>query len=257
MKMRVRAILELVLTMTLGLRLALAGSPGQTEAEGALSRHDWAAALPLCQQVEEYEKGNKETWAAWRDKVAECKKHLTGQQIEQLSWTPGKPPPGTAATLPARKEHAAPTAGEVRSMGIKELGNFPYDPEKGGGVPADVQKLSGMKVRLWGFMIALQQTDKITDFALVPSLTGCCYGQPPGVEHTITIHLPKDQPTAFTREAIAVEGTLKVAETRENDYTISLFEVEHARVERLELGVPQEVLNGKKNYLPPNGDMLK
>jgi len=44
----------------------------------------------------------------------------------------------------SRKKHAAPKTGEDRELEIKELGNFEYDADKGGNIPADVKALSGM-----------------------------------------------------------------------------------------------------------------
>ena len=51
--------------------------------------------------------------------------------------------PATAAApdVPMGKDrvaHQPPVAGEIRQMTIKEMGNFEYDAEKGGIVPADV-----------------------------------------------------------------------------------------------------------------------
>ena len=242
-------ILLLGLGLAFGLRAAAGSSPVQRDAENALAKGDYGAALGLWQQVAEYEKGNKDTWAAAREKVAECKKHLTDAEIEKYSW---KPKVEVAATGPAdqRVAHTPPQEGEVRTIGIKELGNFQYDPEKGGGIPADVQRLSGMKVKVWGFMVALNQTENITEFALVPSLTGCCYGQPPTIQHMITVHVPKG--VAYTKDAIRVMGTLRVAEKREEGYTIGLFEIDGGTMEKVEVGVSQEVLQGKKQAVVGN-----
>jgi hypothetical protein len=51
-------------------------------------------------------------------------------------------------------------------------------------LPEDVKALNGAKIRTHGFMIPLDQADNITEFALVPSLFACCFGQPPQVQHT-------------------------------------------------------------------------
>src|SRR5262249_30370510 len=89
--------------------------------------------------------------------------------------TPAGDPPRGAERLP----HKPYKQGETLAMTIKELGNFEYDPDKGGPVPADVQSMEGARVKLTGFMIPTTQADKITDFAMVPSLFGCCFGAPP------------------------------------------------------------------------------
>ena len=49
----------------------------------------------------------------------------------------------------------------------------------------------------------------MTDFALIPSLMGCCFGQPPGVEHIITARTPADRmPSDYTVDEIWVEGII-------------------------------------------------
>src|SRR5690606_3579904 len=64
---------------------------------------------------------------------------------------------GAQTTRPAdesaRTPHTPLRDGEVRQLLIRELGNFPYDPEAGGGIPEDVKRLSGSKVRLVGYMM--------------------------------------------------------------------------------------------------------
>ncbi len=163
-------------------------------------------------------------------------------------------PVATPATAPAlfanRTPHAKPKPGEVLVMTIKELGNFEYDPEKGGAVPADVQALSGVKIKLTGFMMPLEQSEIITEFALVPSLTSCCFGQPPGVQHIITVHCPKDKPAKFSVDPVSVEGTLKVEVQREDNYTVNIFEISGAKVQPIELDLSKEVLQGAANYVP-------
>ena len=87
----------------------------------------------------------------------------------------------------------APRHGEVLELAIKDLGNFEYDQEHGGNIPADVKGLNGAKIRLHGFMIPMDQAENITQFALVPSLFACCFGQPPQIQHTIVVELPQGQ----------------------------------------------------------------
>jgi len=223
---------------------ALAGSPMQADGEQALAARDYLKALPLLQQAAEFEKANKEAWTALRAKIEECKTHLTAEQITKVSWSVGvAPPSATPATV--RVPHDPPKPGEVRTLGIKELGNFEYDPEKAGGVPADVLKLDGLKVNMWGFMIPSLQADQVTEFILVPSLTGCCYGQPPGVQHSILVHAEK-LPVAYTTKPIRVIGTLRVKEDRDADYTVGIFAIVPESITMVDVAIPGDVLQGKK-----------
>src|SRR5437588_224233 len=125
----------------------------------------------------------------------------------------------------ARKPHPAPKPGETYDIAIKDLGNFEYDQEKGGNIPADVKALSGAKLRMHGFMIPMDQAENITQFALVPSLFACCYGQPPQVQHTIVCNCPKGKSVSYYPDEIQVEGVLKVDEKKEDGFIVSIFQI--------------------------------
>ena len=97
-------------------------------------------------------------------------------------------------------------------------------------IPDDVKALSGAKLRLHGFMIPMDQADSITQFALVPSLFACCFGQPPQLQHTIVVNCPKGKAVSYYPDEICVDGTLKVDEKKEDGYIVSIFEVECSSV---------------------------
>jgi hypothetical protein len=124
-----------------------------------------------------------------------------------------------------RKPHTKPKDGETLACAIQELGNFNYDQEKGGNIPKDVVALSGSKVRLTGFMIPLDQADKIKQFVLVPDLFSCCFGQPPQVQHSIIVSCPDGKAVSYYPEQITVEGKLKVEEKKDDGFIVSIFEV--------------------------------
>ena len=128
----------------------------------------------------------------------------------------------TAAT---RIPHPKPMAGQVLTKQIKELGNFEYDPDKGGGIPKDVFGLTGAQIKLTGFMIPMDSADRITQFALVPSLFACCFGQPPQIQHTIVVNCPPGKAVAYYADQISVEGTLKVDEQKEDGFIVSIFQL--------------------------------
>ena len=76
----------------------------------------------------------------------------------------------------------------------------------------------------------MDQADSITQFALVPSLFACCFGQPPQVQHTIVVHMPEGKGVAYYPDEINVEGKLIVEEKKEDGFIISLFELEATSV---------------------------
>jgi hypothetical protein len=138
------------------------------------------------------------------------------------------------STGKVRVPHALPQAGDVLTLGIRELGNFEFDPTATKDIPADVKALDGATVRLRGFMIPLNQAEDITDFALVPTLANCCFGQPPGVQHTITCKTEKGRAVQYTVDEISVTGKLAVKMKRDQDYTYSIFEMTVSSVKAAE-----------------------
>lgn len=151
-----------------------------------------------------------------------------GRVQAQAPSPPATPAPApTATTIPAagRKPHAPPQPGEIREMTIQQLGNFDYDPEAHDSIPADVRQLDGLRVRLHGFMIPMDQTLKITRFAFVPTLGNCCFGRPPAMQHMIVVDCPKGHEVDFDGDQLLLEGTLHVKETKMQDYVVSLFQL--------------------------------
>lgn len=140
-------------------------------------------------------------------------------------------PDDPMASLWPRSEIHAPGKGKVLDIAIKELGNFDYDPDDPDRkIPADVVQLNGSKIRLRGFMMPFQQTGDMERFLLVPSLTECCFGQPPSVQHTVVVTASKEKAVRYYSDEITVEGELGVKETTEEEYVVSLFEVSTTKI---------------------------
>lgn len=140
-------------------------------------------------------------------------------QIDLASAAP------TTSPAAGRKLHAPPRPGEIREMTIQELGNFDYNPDASDPIPADVRRLDGMRVRLRGFMISIDETEKISRFAFVPTLGSCCYGQPPALQHIIVVNCSKGHEVELHGEMMVLEGALQVKETKVEGYVVSLFQV--------------------------------
>ena len=79
-------------------------------------------------------------------------------------------------------------------------------------------------------MVPMDQAENVTQFALVPSLFACCFGQPPQIQHTIVVACPKGKNVNYYPDEIVVEGTLKVDEKKEDGFIVSIFEVECSSV---------------------------
>lgn len=219
--MDVKRLIVVAMTLLLGIVVFAQTSQPSDRAALALraseefSRGNYAAARPLLEKLAVLSKDDPQVVGPILEKIRVCERNLA-------SSAGGN---GAAETGP-RTPHAAPKDGEFLELAIKDLGNFDYDADHGGNIPKDVLALNGSKVRLIGFMIPMDQAESITQFALVPSLFACCFGQPPTIQHTIVVNCPKGKAVSYYPDEISVEGTLKVEEKREDDFIVSIFEVD-------------------------------
>jgi hypothetical protein len=191
----------------------------------AFTRGQYATALPLLQKLADQLKDQPDKLGPVQEQIRVSEKAIAAATAQQNNPTAAVGP-DVPMSAEKRVPHKAPKAGEVQEMAIKELGNFDYDADKGGNIPDDVKGLSGAKLRLHGFMIPMDQADQITQFALVPSLFACCFGQPPQIQHTIIVNCPKGKAVSYFPDEIQVEGTLKVDEKKEDGFIVSIFEME-------------------------------
>jgi hypothetical protein len=202
--------------------------PLEVKANVAFTNGQYALALPLLQKVAEQYKAQPDKLGPLQEQIKVCKAQLAqATAVNGGSLVPTPPQP----IGENRKPHAAPQPGETRDLQIKELGNFDYDADKGGNIPKDVQALSGTNIRLHGFMIPIDQTEKITSFALVPSLFACCFGQPPQLQHTIVCKAPSGKSVSYYPDELVVEGKLKVEEKKDDGFIVSIFEVDVTSVQ--------------------------
>lgn len=212
----------------------------------AFNQEQYQLALDLFNQVLPQVANQPEKLASLQERIRVCQANLAAQAkaIPQPAGKGTETPVNLsveAATQAValdsdgqpRTPHKAPTPGETRVMTIKELGNFEYDQDRGGNIPADVSSLNGMTIRLRGFMVPLDQADRITQFALVPSLFNCCFGKPPQLQHTITINCPEGKSVSYFPDEIVVTGTLTVKEEKDGDYIMSIFQISAGSIKPL------------------------
>lgn len=199
--------------------------PLEYRANTAFNQGRYVVALPLMQELAGTLIDQPEKLGPVEERIRVCKRAIdaASKMTPDLVATP-------APTAEERTAHPSPKPGEVQEMAIKELGNFEYDAEKGGNIPADVKQLAGSTVRTHGYMIPLDQAENIGEFALVPSLFSCCFGQPPQVQHTIVVHLPKDKVVPYYPDELQVEGKLKVQEKKDEGFIVSIFEMDATSV---------------------------
>jgi len=198
----------------------------QHSADTAFNRGEYATALPLYKKLAEKFKDQPTRLGSIEEKMRVCQKGIdTALKEKAAAATQPAVLTPTDNTAEARKPHIRPKNGQVLDIAIKDLGNFEYDQERGGNIPKDVRDLDGIKIRLHGFMIPMDQAENITQFALVPSLFSCCFGQPPQIQHTIVANCPKGKAVGYVPDEIVVEGQLGVKEKKDDGYVVSIFEV--------------------------------
>jgi len=199
----------------------------EMRANQAFNRGQYAIALPLFKKLAEQVKDQPARLGAIQEQIRVCQKALDAvntspaANAQALLVSPNDVPMDPET----RKKHPPYKAGDVLEMSIKELGNFEYDEEKPGQIPADVRQLNGAEVRLRGYMIPMDQAENITQFALVPSLFACCFGQPPQIQHTIVVNCPKGKAVSYCPDEVIAQGKLKVEEKKDDGYVVSIFEV--------------------------------
>ncbi len=213
-------------TQPAGPKMGLKLSPDELEiaANMAFNRGDYSIALPMLKKVAERYKDNADKLGPIEEMIRVSTKQAAIANLQKNAVAADAPVPE------ARKAHPAPKEGKTQDLTIKELGNFEYDADKGGNIPDDVKKLTGSTVRLHGYMIPINQDERISKFALVPSLLQCCFGQPPQIQHVIIVNCPADKAVSYFPDELIVEGKLTVDEKKEDDVITSIFQIETSSV---------------------------
>jgi hypothetical protein len=201
----------------------------EIRANQSFNRGEYNSALPILKNLAERFKNEPARLGPIQEKIRVCEKGLAAAKAEQNAGALKTPRESARAAV--RKPHTVPKPDETLEITIRDLGNFEFDPELG-NIPADVKKLSGAKVRFRGFMLPLDQAANITQFALVPSLFDCCFGQPPQIQHTIVANTLKGKTVGYSPDEIMVEGTLKVEEIKSDGYVVGIFAVEVTSVKQ-------------------------
>jgi len=114
---------------------------------------------------------------------------------------------------------------------LKRLGSFPY--EEGKPLPQSVRALGDQSVALVGYMLPVDAVREATQFVLVESLWGCCFGAVPQMNQLVDVQLASGTTTNYEEGPVLVAGTLEVGEQREEGAVISLYRLGSATVKAL------------------------
>lgn len=198
-------------------RIKLDQSALETRAYQEFNSGQYAVALPMLRGLADMNRSRPDVLGSINEKIRVCETQIAA----------GMGSPATQPSLNAtRMKHTVPKPGELLEIGIKDLGNFDFDADKGGNIPDDVKALAGSKVRLKGYMIPMDQAANITQFAVVADLFSCCFGQPPQLQHTVIATTPKGKSVSYYPDELVVEGILKVSEQKDEGFIISIFQLD-------------------------------
>lgn len=198
----------------------------EQRANEAFNRGQYSQARQLFTKVLERVKDDQRRQGVIEEQIRVCDANIQ-KLAASLPASLKDPAPGAVEmSAERRKKHVAPREGATYVTSIKELGNFEYDPDKGGNIPEDVKALNGVKVQVHGFMIPLDQADQINHFSLVPSLFICCFGGQAQIQHQIVVHTPKGKAIGYFPDEIVCEGILRVEEKKDDGYIVSVFELD-------------------------------
>ena len=115
-----------------------------------------------------------------------------------------------------------PVKGQYEKLTFDLLKSWRYVEGKT-PIPDFIQALNGRNVEMIGYMMPLNEIDDIKEFLLVPSLWGCCYGQPPSVSHIVAVKMLAGQTAKFNSGPIQIQGRFTVGETKQDGYLVSLY----------------------------------
>jgi hypothetical protein len=132
-------------------------------------------------------------------------------------------------TKSTSQQSLPPEALNPLKIKFEVLGGWTYTEGKT-AIPEAVRKLNGKWVEITGMMLPINETQHISRFIILQSLWGCCFGQAPAANHIIVVTMEPGGEVDFYPDPIKVVGKFSVAETREEGYLISLYQLEAIKV---------------------------
>jgi hypothetical protein len=145
-------------------------------------------------------------------------------------WASGRqPPPARAvargASLVAGVASPAKNEKPV-ALSFDTFKQWTYIEKQKTPIPDFIRKYDGKEVQMLGYMMPLSEIKDIKTFVLVPSLFGCCYGQPPAVNHIVFVKMAGDSTAKFFSDSIRVRGQFHCGEEKQDGYVISLYRID-------------------------------
>src|SRR5437762_6919468 len=126
----------------------------EVRATEAFNRGQYALALPMLRKLATAYQDRADKVGPIAEEIRVCEKNIANPPPDPAAMvTGGVVPNDPPMSAEKRVPHPVPKSGEVVDLAIKELGNFEFDAEHGGNIPADVKRMTGATIRLHGYMI--------------------------------------------------------------------------------------------------------
>ena len=106
------------------------------------------------------------------------------------------------------------------------LKSWTYSEAKKTPIPETITKFDGKRVEIIAYMMPLTEIDKAKEFLLVPYLWGCCYGEPPAVNHMVIARMPAGKTAKFDSDEIKVRGVFHSGEIRQDGDLVGLYRID-------------------------------
>lgn len=135
---------------------------------------------------------------------------------------------------------------EAYPLGFSELSSFPFKivdlatgaspneieaAKKQDQVPAQVRRYDKQRVVLTGFMLPLQMENGLAKkFFMMRDTTTCCYGKTPNMNDFVVVTMKEKGAEIVQDLTTRVVGIFRIQPKYEQNYMISLFEIEGERL---------------------------
>lgn len=141
----------------------------------------------------------------------------------------------TKRTAPAPQVLKSATSDSWRNdpmvtLSFDVLKKWTYVAGKATTVPDYIRAFDGKHVEMTGYMMPLNTVVNIKSFVLVPSLFGCCYGQPPAINHIVLVNMTDDKTAKYFENAVRVRGRFNCGEAKQDGELLSLYWIDAVEV---------------------------
>jgi uncharacterized protein len=106
------------------------------------------------------------------------------------------------------------------------LGGWLFDESKSDPFPPHVKAMNGQYVVMKGFMLPDVDFEGITNFHLVRSLWGCCFGAPPRINELLRVTTPDSEGVRYVYDTLEVIGKLEVVFETEDGLIEDLYRLQ-------------------------------